>query len=462
MTVITRFAPSPTGFLHIGGARTALFNYLFAKHHGGRYLLRIEDTDKQRSTEEAIKAIIEGLKWLGLEGDEPEIYQSQKLNRHKQVANELAVSGAAYYCYLSEEEIQTLRQENKRDGKPFRSPWRKTSYKGNKNQKPVLRLRMPDEKDTIINDLVQGEVRVANKQLDDLVLMRSDKTPTYMLAVVVDDYDMGITHIIRGDDHLNNAIRQTKIYNSLNWQPPIFGHIPLIHGTDGTKLSKRHGATGLDGYKNMGIYSEAMINYLARLGWSHGDNEYFSLQQATKWFDGSSIGRSPARFDMQKLVSINAYWLKKQSTKSIYEQILRNHRQKSDKPISNAFEARFNKLHPHFTKKASIISELLSQIDYLLYDGAPEIADEVKAIITENSRTILKSFSNIVDETPLNAEAFESFINSWLKEKGLIMKDLGIPLRIALTGNKSAPTIFDLIQALGFEEVKVRIQQICN
>ena len=215
MTVITRFAPSPTGFLHIGGARTALFNYLFAKHHGGRYLLRIEDTDKQRSTEEAIEAIFEGLKWLGLEGDEPEIYQSQKLNRHKQVANELAISGAAYYCYLSKEEIQTLRQENQRYGKPFRSPWRESSYKGTKNQKPVLRLRMPDENHTILNDLVQGEVRVANKQLDDLVLMRSDKTPTYMLAVVVDDYDMGITHIIRGDDHLNNAIRQT--YTRRTW-----------------------------------------------------------------------------------------------------------------------------------------------------------------------------------------------------------------------------------------------------
>ncbi len=462
MTVITRFAPSPTGFLHIGGARTALFNYLFAKHHGGRYLLRIEDTDKQRSTEEAIEVIFEGLNWLGLEGDEPAIYQSQQLNRHKQVANELTISGAAYYCYLSHEEIEILRQENKRDGKPFRSPWRETSHKGAKNRKPVLRLRMPDEKDTIINDLVQGEIRVANKQLDDLVLMRSDKTPTYMLAVVVDDYDMGITHIIRGDDHLNNAIRQTKIYNSLNWQPPIFGHVPLIHGSDGTKLSKRHGATGVDTYKNMGIYSDAMNNYLARLGWSHGDYEYFSLQQAASWFDGSSIGRSPARFDMQKLISVNAYWLKKQSAKSMYEQILKSYHQKLDKPISKAFEARFNRLHPHLTKRASIISELLSQIGYLLYDGAPEIADELKALITENSRTILKSFSDIVDKAPLNAEAFESFINSWLKEKGLIMKDLGIPLRIVLTGNKSAPTIFDLIQSLGFEEVKVRIEQICN
>jgi glutamyl-tRNA synthetase len=336
------------------------------------------------------------------------------------------------------------------------------SYNGDKNQKPVLRLRMPDENDTIIDDLVQGKVSVANKQLDDLVLMRSDETPTYMLAVVVDDYDMGITHIIRGDDHLNNAIRQTKIYNALNWKPPIFGHIPLIHGTDGAKLSKRHGATGIDTYKNMGIYSDAMNNYLARLGWSHGDDEYFSLTQAISWFDGRSIGKSPARFDMQKLISVNAYWLNKQSAANLYEQILNHHHQKPNKPISSAFEARFNKLHPHLTKRASIISELSSQIDYLIYDGAPEIDSDVKALITDDSCTILKSFCDIVDKTPLDADAFQSFMNSWLAEKGLKMKDLGIPLRIVLTGNKSAPALCDLIHSLGFDEVKYRIDQICN
>ena len=462
MTVITRFAPSPTGYLHIGGARTALFNFLFAKHYGGRYLLRIEDTDKQRSTDDAIEAIFEGLNWLGLEGDEPTKYQSHNINRHKQVANELAASGAAYYCYLSPTEIDTLREENKQDGTPFRSPWRMPSYNGDKNQKPVLRLRMPDENCTIIDDLVQGEVSVENKQLDDLVLMRSDETPTYMLAVVVDDYDMGITHIIRGDDHLNNAIRQTKIYNALNWKPPIFGHIPLIHGTDGAKLSKRHGATGVDTYKNMGIYSDAMNNYLARLGWSHGDDEYFSLTQAISWFDGRSIGKSAARFDMQKLISVNAYWLKKQSAENLYKQILSHHHQKSNKPISSAFEARFNKLHPHLTNRASIISELSSQIDYLIYDGAPEIDSDVKALITDDSCTILKSFSDIVDKSPLDADAFQSFMNSWLAEKSLNMKDLGIPLRIVLTGNKSAPALFDLVHSLGFDEVKYRIDQICN
>ena len=462
MKVITRFAPSPTGDLHIGGARTALFNYLFAKHYNGRYLLRIEDTDKQRSTHDAIEAILKGLNWLGLEGDEPAIYQSKKINRHKQVANELAILGAAYYCYLSQAEIETLREQNQREGKPFRSPWREPNYKGDKNQRPVLRLRMPDENDTTISDMVQGEVRVANKQLDDLVLMRSDDTPTYMLAVVVDDYDMGVTHIIRGDDHLNNAVRQTKIYNALNWKPPIFGHIPLIHGTDGAKLSKRHGATGVDSYQNMGFYSDAMNNYLARLGWSHGNHEYFYLTQAISWFDGSSIGRSPARFDMQKLISVNAYWLKKQSVKSLYEQILSHHRQKPGKQISSAFKARFNKLHPHLIERVSIISELSSQIDYLIYDGAPEIASEVETLITEDSCTILNSFSDIIDKTPLNAESFQSFINSWLSEKGLKMKDFGIPLRIVLTGNKSAPAIFDLIQSLGFEEVKYRIELICN
>ena len=462
MTVITRFAPSPSGNLHIGGARTALFNYLFAKYHCGRYLLRIEDTDRKRSTDDAIKAIFEGLMWLGLAGDEPAIFQSKNINRHKQVAIELGASGAAYYCYLSQAEIKILREENKREGKPFRSPWREPSYDGDKRQKPVLRLRMPDKNDTIINDLVQGEVRVANRQLDDLVLLRSDRTPTYMLAVVVDDYDMGVTHIIRGDDHLNNAIRQTKIYNALNWKPPIFGHIPLIHGADGSKLSKRHGATGVDAYKKMGIYSDAMNNYLARLGWSHGDEEHFSLSQAISWFDGSSIGKAPARFDMQKLISVNAYWLKKQSVKSLYEQILNYHHQKPEKPISNAFEARFYKLHPHLTERASIISRLSSQIDYLIYDGAPEIRSDVRVLITEDSRAILKSFSDIVDKTPLHPEAFQIFINRWLAEKGLKMKDLGIPLRIVLTGSDSAPSIFDLIYSLGFDEVKYRIEQICN
>ena len=461
MQVITRFAPSPTGLLHIGGARTALFNYLFARHHHGRFFIRIEDTDKERSSNKAVEAIFDGLKWLGLEGDQPAIFQSNNINRHKKIANELINSNLAYQCFLSNSEIEVIRNQNKKEGKPFRSPWRNPGHKGNKYEKPVLRLRMPEHGYTLIKDIVQGDVKVDNRQLDDLVLLRSDDTPTYMLAVVVDDHDMNITHIIRGDDHLNNAIRQVKIYEALNWTPPIFGHIPLIHGSDGTKLSKRHGAIGVDTYKNMGIYPEAMNNYLSRLGWSHGNDEYFSMTQAISWFDGSSIGRSSSRFDMQKLFAVNGYWLRKQKFESLYKQILDHHSQQENKQVSIHFKKRFKVLLPHLLERFSIISELSSKINYLIYDGCPEIEDEVANLITKESCIILESFSKIIEKSPNNAESFEIFINNWLSEQELKMKDLGIPLRIALTGSKSAPSIFALIQSLGFEEVKLRINQIC-
>ena len=320
---------------------------------------------------------------------------------------------------------------------------------------------MPEHGDTLIKDIVQGDVKVDNRQLDDLVLLRSDNTPTYMLAVVVDDHDMNITHIIRGDDHLNNAIRQIKIYEALNWTPPIFGHIPLIHGSDGSKLSKRHGAIGVDAYKNMGIYPEAMNNYLSRLGWSHGNDEYFSMTQAISWFDGSSIGRSSSRFDMQKLVAVNGYWLKKQKFENLYQQILAHHSLKENKQVSIHFKKRVKVLLPQLLERYSIISELNSKIDFLIYDGCPEIQDEAANLITKESCIILKSFSKIIEMSPNNAESFEIFINNWLSEQELKMKDLGVPLRIALTGNKSAPAIFALIQSLGFDEVKLRINQIC-
>ena len=461
MKVVTRFAPSPTGLLHIGGARTALFNYLYAKHHKGRYLLRIEDTDKERSTETSLKAIFDGLKWLGLSGDEPAIYQSKQINRHREIANELAISDKAYFCYLSQLEMEKIRKRNKEQGKPFRSPWRDPSYDGDRQEKPVLRLRMPDEGHTIIQDLVQGNVRVVNEQLDDLVLMRSDESPTYMLAVVVDDHDMGITHILRGDDHLNNAIRQTKIYEALNWQPPVFAHIPLIHGSDGSKLSKRHGAIGIDAYKDMGFYPEAMINYLSRLGWSHGNDEYFSKDQAISWFNGNSIGRSPANFDMKKLITINAYWLRKESFESLYTQILAHQNLHENRQVSTKFKERLKILLPQLLKRTSMIGELASQLDYLVYDGRPKIESENLKFITKQSCEVLKLFSEVINLLPSDSTSFQTFINEWLVEQQLTMKDLGVPLRIVLTGSKNAPAIFDLIQSLGFDEVKSRINEIC-
>ena len=461
MKVVTRFAPSPTGNLHIGGARTALFNYLFAKHFEGSYVLRIEDTDKERSTDAFVKNIFNGLTWLGLLGDEPVVYQSNNIARHKKIANELAISNKAYFCYLSQSEIETIREQNKKQGKPFRSPWRDPSYSGEKHEKPVLRLRMPEKGDTDIKDLIQGNVRVSNRQLDDLVLTRSDGSPTYMLAVVVDDHDMGITHILRGDDHLNNAIRQTKIFQALDWKPPIFGHMPLIHGSDGAKLSKRHGAIGIDVFKEMGFYPQALNNYLARLGWSHGDDEYFSRDQAISWFNGNSIGRSAARFDMQKLITVNAHWLRKENFETIYAQILEFHSLKNNKQISNKFRERLRILLPHLLKRASLISELSSQLNYIIFDGSPLLRSKANEILTEQDCNVLKSFAQIIDTVPNDSSSFKSFIENWLTKNQLKMKDLGIPLRIVLTGSKNAPAIFELIQSLGVDEVKFRINQIC-
>ena len=313
MSVVTRFAPSPTGFLHIGGARTALFNRLFARHHGGRYLVRIEDTDRERSTKEAIGAIFDGLSWLGLMGDEEPVFQSTRQERHAAMARELLARGGAYPCYATAEELAEMRERARAEGRSVRydGRWRdRDPSEAPPGVKPVIRLKAPQEGETVIDDLVQGEVRFANSQLDDMVLLRSDGTPTYMLSVVVDDHDMGITHVIRGDDHLNNAARQTQLYLALGWEPPRFAHVPLIHGPDGAKLSKRHGALSVGAYREMGFLPEAMRNYLLRLGWAHGDEEIILDEQAIAWFGLEAVGRSPARFDMQRLTNLNAHYLR--------------------------------------------------------------------------------------------------------------------------------------------------------
>ncbi|MEC8728337.1 MAG: glutamate--tRNA ligase, partial [Pseudomonadota bacterium] len=303
MSVITRFAPSPTGFLHIGGARTALFNYLFARHHGGTYLLRVEDTDRARSTDEAIAAIHDGLNWLDLAGDQDPVYQFSRMERHADIAHQLLEKGLAYRCYLTPEELSQMREEARKIGYPIRSPWREKTAAEAPDAPYVVRLKMPESGSTTIPDAVQGEVTVQHQQLDDLVMLRSDGTPTYMLAVVVDDHDMGVTHIIRGDDHLNNAFRQQKIIAAMDWPQPVYAHIPLIHGADSAKLSKRHGALSVTAYRDMGFLPEAVNNCLLRLGWSHGDDEMISRDQAIEWFDLGGIGKSPARFDSDKLTA---------------------------------------------------------------------------------------------------------------------------------------------------------------
>jgi glutamyl-tRNA synthetase len=313
MTVITRFAPSPTGYLHIGGARTALFNWLYSRHHKGKVLLRIEDTDRQRSTQGAIDAIIDGLNWLGLDFDAPPVFQFARAPRHAEVARSLLDKGRAYYCYCTPEELQAMRDQAKAEGRPMRynGHWRdRDPREAPAGVAPVIRLKAPQTGETLVKDQVQGEVRVANEQLDDMVLLRSDGTPTYMLSVVVDDHDMAITHVIRGDDHLTNTFRQVQLYQALDWNIPSFAHIPLIHGPDGAKLSKRHGALGVDAYRDMGYLPEALRNYLLRLGWAHGDDEIISSEQAVEWFDLDAVGRSPSRFDFAKLDNLNGHYLR--------------------------------------------------------------------------------------------------------------------------------------------------------
>jgi glutamyl-tRNA synthetase len=457
MSVITRFAPSPTGFLHIGGARTALFNYLFAAHHGGQYLVRIEDTDKKRSTAEAITAIHEGLSWLGLEGTHPPILQSQQQARHVEVAHEMLARGAAYKCYLSPDEIDAIREQAKQDKTAFRSPWREPTQNA-PDAEYTIRLKMPQTGETHITDMVQGEVTVQNNQLDDMILLRSDQTPTYMLAVVVDDHDMGITHVIRGDDHLNNAFRQFHIYQAAGWNIPEFGHIPLIHGADGAKLSKRHGALGVDAYNDQGYLPEAIINYLARLGWSHGDDELFSLDQAISWFDGQHIGKSPSRFDFDKLKSVNQHWMRQADSAKLAEMVIA----RAPHSAQNHTHNWLTQLMPLFCERAQTVNDLIEMTGWLFCEGAPEPNEEAQAVLDDVARTRLQQFSIFMEHAPTNRDDFDEAFKIWMASEALKMKDIGLPLRAALTGTKTAPSIIDIVLALGAKEVKKRIQDICN
>ena len=459
MSVITRFAPSPTGFLHIGGARTALFNYVFAKAHGGQYLLRIEDTDKARSTTEAIDAIHDGLNWLGLAGDAPAVMQSERATRHAEIAQTLLETGHAYRCYLSEEELTSLRDEARQSGKSVRSPWRDKSADEAPAGAPfVVRLRMADEGTITIDDLVQGTVEVAAEQLDDMVILRSDGSPVYMLAVVVDDHDMGITHVIRGDDHLNNAFRQQMVYQALDWDVPAFAHIPLIHGQDGAKLSKRHGALGVDAYRDEGFMPEAMANYLMRLGWSHGDEEYFILAQAVEWFDIAKVGKAPARFDTDKLKSVNQHHMRAADVEMLATHILA--RYDADKASADAKD-RLIALMPLLTDRAQTLTDLASGQDYIIYDGAPSITEEAAAFLNDESKAILRKFADALPPSLDTLEQLKDVMSRFLEAESLKMKHIGLPLRAALTGTKGSPSITDIIVALGTKEVAFRISQSC-
>ncbi len=455
MSVITRFAPSPTGYLHIGGARTALFNFLYAKRHNGKYLLRIEDTDQERSTETAIDAINSGLNWLRIIPDEKTIFQSENILRHKQVAEMLLKSGNAYKCYLNEDEQNKIRQECIKNGLPFRSPWR--DKESNKNNSFVLRIRMPNEGKTIIDDLVQGKVEVSNKQLDDFVLLRSNGLPTYMLAVVVDDYDMSITHVIRGDDHLNNAFRQYWIYQSLSWKIPKFAHIPLIHGEDGTKLSKRHGALGINEYKEMGFLPNGINAYLMNLGWKNFENNILDLNQASKNFDLNQIGKSPSRFDFSKLKNINSQLLKKISASDLIKLVLKN----VQKP-SQYSKDRLHKAMPYLLERAETINDLVQSSMWLCNDDYKIIFKETPTLNEIDLRR-LSSFKDSFNNYKITSrDELEKYFNTWLSKENIKIKEIGRHLRMCLTGKGSSIDLLSILYLLGSSEIIKRINYNIN
>jgi glutamyl-tRNA synthetase len=466
-TVITRFAPSPTGFLHIGGGRTALFNWLYARSRGGKMLLRIEDTDRERSTDAAIAAILDGLTWLGLDWDGEPIFQFARAARHREVAEAMLASGRAYLCYASPQELEAMREEARRDGRPPRydGRWRdRDPAEAPADVKPVIRLRAPTEGETVIEDEVQGTVTWSNKDLDDLVLLRSDGTPTYMLAVVVDDHDMGVTHIIRGDDHLTNAARQKQIYQAMGWPVPIMAHIPLIHGPDGAKLSKRHGALGIDAYRAMGYLPEAMRNYLVRLSWSHGDQEIFTTEEMIAAFDTKAIGRSAARFDFKKLENLNGHYIRTSSNEELVAAI---ERFLPYAATGSALAARFDdalraKLlaaMPGLKERAKTLVELVDNAGYLFATRPIAIDDKARAILTEEARSVVAQVeSRLADLQDWSAEATETLVRAFAEETGAKLGQVAQPLRAALTGRSTSPPVFDVLAVLGREESLARLR----
>ena len=451
MDVITRFAPSPTGFLHIGSARTALFSYLFAKHYGGKFLLRIEDTDRARSTNEAIEAIFSGMSWLDLQCDGDVVFQFARAKRHLEVANELLARDKAYKCFLTGDELEVLREESRKTGIPVQSKWRDTTIDDHpKNTEFVIRIKSPRIGKTEVKDLVQGSVIVQNNILDDLILVRSDGIPTYNLAVVVDDHDMKITHIIRGDDHLNNAFKQKVIYEAMNWEVPHFAHIPLIHGEDGAKLSKRHGALGIAEYHKMGYLPEAINNYLLRLGWSHGDDEIISREQAIKWFDLSSVGKAPSRMDFKKLNNLNGHYIRNSSNENLIK-VINEH--------INIDNILLNKSLYLTKERAKTINELcsLSMIFMPLVDFSitEELQEKLKKIpeITREFAAIIRA------EKIWTKDVLMELAKTFAESKNIKLGDLVTPFRIALTGTNASPSIFDIMEIIGKEESINRIEK---
>lgn len=459
---VLRFAPSPTGMLHIGGARTALFNWLYARHTGGTFLLRIEDTDRERSTPEAVAAILNGMEWMGLNWDGEAIYQFARAARHRQVAEQLLAEGKAYRCFATPEELTEMREAQRAAGKPIRydGRWRdRDPSQAPAGAPSVVRLKARTEGETIVHDLVLGDVRFANDQLDDMVLLRSDGTPTYMLAVVVDDADMGVTHVIRGADHLNNAARQLQIIEAMGWPVPVYGHLPLINGPDGQKLSKRHGALAVEAYRDMGYLPETMRNYLLRLGWSHGDEEIIPTAKAIEWFDFSAVGKSPARMDYKKLDNLNGHYIRETDNAALVAEVTAfAARETPPRILSEKARERLLAAMSSLKERAKTLVQLDQGAEFLYTDGVRDLDAGAAKILTPDARAVMARALPALEATDWSGPALEAAARAFAESNGLKLGDVAQPLRAAVTGKTTSPPLFEMLALLGREESLIRLR----
>ena len=462
MKVRTRFAPSPTGLLHIGGARTALFNYLFARHHGGEFLIRIEDTDKARSTQEAVQVILDGLDWLNLNADETPVFQSRNEPRHVEVAMQLLAEGKAYKCYCTPEELAQMRETAMAEKRPPRydGRWRdRDPSESPAGVKPAIRLRAPREGEVVLKDLVQGEVRVKNAEMDDMIILRSDGTPTYLHAVVCDDHDMDITHVIRGDDHLTNTFRQIQIYDAMGWEKPEFAHIPLIHGADGAKLSKRHGAVSILEFREQGFLPEALCNYLLRLGWGHGDAEFLSRDEQIQLFTLEGVGRAASRMDYAKLTHMNGMWLRLADDARLRDDVVER-LAKADITVSTAAMQRILHLMPGLKERAKTLEELTASSAFLARETPLPFEPKAEALLTLENKEMLARLVCVLKITPFETEAIDAALRSFAETEGRKLGQVAQPLRAALTGSTTSPGIDATLIALGRDEALKRIRAV--
>ncbi|QUS35723.1 glutamate--tRNA ligase [Falsirhodobacter algicola] len=458
--IVTRFAPSPTGYLHIGGGRTALFNWLYARGRGGKFLLRIEDTDRERSTPEATEAILKGLTWLGLDWDGDVVSQFDRKDRHAEVAHQMLEAGTAYRCFSTQEEIEAFREAARAEGRStlFQSPWRDADPASHPDAPFVIRMKAPREGTTVIADEVQGEVRFGNDQLDDMVVLRSDGTPTYMLAVVVDDHDMGVTHVIRGDDHLNNAARQQMVYDAMGWTVPVWAHIPLIHGADGKKLSKRHGALGVEEYQVMGYPAAGMRNYLARLGWSHGDDEIFTTEQAKAWFDLGGIGRAPARLDFKKLEHTCGQHVAMMDDADLLTELDAFLAASGKEALDGVQKDRLLRGMYALKDRAKTFPDLLEKGRFALVSRPVERDEKAEAALDPVSRGILKDLTERLADASWSKDDLEPLLTDFAGEKGLGFGKLAAPIRAALAGRTATPSVYDMMLVIGRDETIARLE----